>query len=76
MCHKGVVHCNLKCGGDPKRIFITKHLVKTELTDDTGVFTYPRTSYRNGRNTDALVFENLKPVEIIKKSFQHHLTDL
>jgi hypothetical protein len=35
-----------------------------------------RTSYRNGRNTKALIFENFKPVEIIKKSFQHHLNIL
>ena len=31
---------------------------------------------RNGRNTPTLIFENLKPVEIIKKSFQHHLNIL
>ena len=24
-------------------------------------------------NTEAMIFENLKSVEIIKKSFQHHL---
>ena len=29
-------------------------------------------SYRNGRNTPTLTFENLKPLEIIKKSFQHN----
>ena len=28
-------------------------------------------SYRNGRNIPTLTFENLKPLEIIKKSFQH-----
>ena len=32
-----------------------------------------RTSYRNGRNTEALIIENLEPVEITKKLFQHHL---
>jgi len=33
-------------------------------------------SYRNGRNTPPLILENLKPIEIIKKSFQHHLNIL
>jgi hypothetical protein len=33
-------------------------------------------SYRNGRNTPTLIFENLKPVEIIKKLFQYHLNIL
>ena len=28
-----------------------------------------RISYRNGWNTEALIFENLKPVEITKKLF-------
>ena len=37
---------------------------------------YARTSYRNGRNTESLIYENLKPVEIIKKIFQHHLNIL
>ena len=32
-----------------------------------------RISYRNGWNTEALIFENLKPVEITKKLFQYHL---
>ena len=36
----------------------------------------PRISYRNGWNTEALIFENLKPVEITKKLFQHHLNIL
>ena len=35
-----------------------------------------RTSYRNGRNTEALIIENLEPVEITKKLFQHHLNIL
>jgi hypothetical protein len=35
-----------------------------------------RTSYRNGRNTEVLIFENLEPVEITKKLFQHHLNIL
>ena len=35
-----------------------------------------RISYRNGWNTEALIFENLKPVEITKKLFQHHLNTL
>ena len=38
-------------------------------------FDRSRISYRNGRNTEALIFENLKPVEITKKnistSFEH-----
>ena len=33
-------------------------------------------SYRNGQNTPTLMFENLKPVEITKKSFEHHLNIL
>jgi hypothetical protein len=33
-------------------------------------------SYRNERNTPPLIFENLKPVEIIKKSFEQHLNIL
>ena len=37
---------------------------------------YSRTSYRNGRNTEALIIENLEPVEITKKLFQHHLNIL
>ena len=39
-------------------------------------FNKTRTSYRNGRNIEALIFENLKPVEITKKLFQHHLNIL
>ena len=35
-----------------------------------------RTSYRNGRNTEALIIENLEPVEVTKKLFQHHLNIL
>ena len=31
---------------------------------------YARISYRNGWNTEALIFENLKPVEISKESIQ------
>jgi hypothetical protein len=42
----------------------------------TSEYIMSRTSYRNGRNTEALIFENLKPVEIIKKSFEHHLNIL
>ena len=38
---------------------------------------YSRISYSNGWNTtEALIFENLKPVEITKKLFQHHLNIL
>ena len=37
---------------------------------------WTRISYRNGWNTEALIFENLKTVEIIKKSFEHHLNIL
>ena len=33
-------------------------------------------SYRNGRITPPLILENLEPVEIIKKLFQHHLNIL
>ena len=29
--------------------------------------------YRNGRNTEALILENLEPVEITKKLFQQYL---
>ena len=32
--------------------------------DDVQPNTYPRISYRNGWNTEALIFENLEPVEI------------
>ena len=39
-------------------------------------FSQTRISYRNGWNTEALIFENLKPVEITKKIFQHHLNIL
>ena len=39
-------------------------------------FAESRTSYRNGRNTEALIIENLEPVEITKKLFQHHLNIL
>ena len=39
-------------------------------------FTSTRISYRNGWNTEALIFENLKPVEITKTLFQHHLNTL
>ena len=38
--------------------------------------TEARTSYRNGRNTEALIIENLEPGEITKKIFQHHLNIL
>ena len=35
-----------------------------------------RISYRNGWNTEALIFETLKPVEITKKIFEQHLNTL
>ena len=35
-----------------------------------------RTSYTNGRNTEALIFENLEPVEITKNLLLHHLNIL
>ena len=46
--------------------------LKLVLTDYFSV----KENYRNGRNTPSLIFENLKPVEIIKKSFEHHLNIL
>ena len=36
-------------------------------------YSKPRISYWNGWNTEALIFENLKLVEITKTLFQHHL---
>ena len=35
-----------------------------------------RISYRNGWNTEALIFETLKPVEITKELFEQHLNTL
>ena len=46
-----------------------------ELIDAKGI-DVAKDSYRNGQNTPPLIFENLKPVEIIKKSFEHHLNIL
>ena len=46
------------------------HVLSQSLQHNT------RTSYRNGRNTEALIIENLEPVEITKKLFQHHLNIL
>ena len=40
------------------------------------IFANARISYRNRWNTEALIFENLEPVEITKKLFQHHLNTL
>ena len=53
-----------------------KMLVKSHLNVKIQMWGNPRISYRNGWNTEAMIFENLKLVEITKKLFQHHLNTL
>ena len=48
-------------------------LARTEGINGNSYVFYPKISNRNGWNTKALIFENLKPVEITKKLFQHHM---
>ena len=49
--------------------------VWAEPNYEVSEWSWARISYRNGWNTEALIFENLKPVEITKKLFQHHLNN-
>ena len=51
-------------------------MVELELIVNLFFVDLVKDSCRKGRNTPPLILENLKPVEIIKKSFQHHLNIL
>ena len=55
---------------------ITDAFGKIKSRSNNDLSNNARTSYRNGRNTEALIFENLEPVEITKRLFQHHLNIL
>ena len=57
-------------------MFLNPNIFSNFNSNCSNLLNMIRTSYRNERNTEALIIENLEPVEITKKLFQHHLNIL